>query len=289
MLDYMIYSVGNLVRQQASSPQWREEVRDMRNRIETYYNSLVQSGADMTSRVKLGLFLADTTRDLTAYDKALEIYATTLKDWESLPEAERNSVEGRRIRSSIANGMGSCYLATRKAADALPYYEKALEMDEALFNELAPANDEPLPADDNISADLARAAEDVLSSYRCLGECQFSADDPEEARDTYKRGQELVVRMKNLKPGMSIQYIRLLTALGNLESSCGQIRQAYAAWMNAANVAQRLRQVAPSPAVQAQTVRYLRELEGSIKSVGKQLEEAQKAQQAAESDAPQQQ
>lgn len=279
MLEYMIFSVGDLVSKQASQPMWREEARDMRNRIEEYYKHLKASQASPTLCVKLGLFLANATRDLAAYDKAFEGYNAVLADWNNLPESERTSIEGRRMRSAIANGLGSCLLARGKAADALPYYEEALELDHKLFDELAPENHAELPAGSNISPDLIRAAEDVLSSYRCLGECQFAADDPEEARDTYRKGHELAMRMKNLKPGMSIQYIRLLSAMGNLESNCGVPKKAYAAWMNAATTAQRLRKSSPSPAIQAQTARFLRELENSLKTVNKQLRDEAAAQQ----------
>lgn len=277
LLDYMIFSVGKMASRQASNPLWQEEVRNMRNKLEAYYSGLEKTPATLSRRVKLGVLLADMTRDLTAYDKALEQYTAVLADWESQPEADRNSLEGRRLRSAIANGTGSCLLARRRVKEALPQYEKALEIDMAIYNELAPANGEPLPKGADLSADLGRAAEDVLSSIRCMGECQFLADDPEEARDTYKRGQDLVGRMKHLAPAMSIQYIRLLSALGDLESSCGQPRQAAAAWAAAANLAQRLLQVAPSPSVKAQTVRYLRQLEGSIKTVAKQLQDSQPA------------
>lgn len=280
VLAYMIYDVGNAVRQQASSPMWREQVRDMRNKLEEYYDVRVKNGSDPVERVRLGLFLADTTRDLTAYDKALDEYSAVLAECEKLTEEQINSVDLRRLRSAIENGIGSCYFAQRKAAAAMPHYEKALKIDLEIFNELAPENDAPLPTGNALHPSLAKAAEEVLASYRCLGECQFMADDPEEARDTFKQGQDLVVRMKHLAPPMSIQYIRLLTSLGNLESSCGQLRQAYAAWMNAANIAQRLRQVAPSPAVQAQAARYMQELEPSIKTIGKQLQEAQAAESA---------
>lgn len=273
MLDYMIYSVGDHVRRQAGNAAWREEVRDMRGRLEAYYASLEQSGAPLIERVKLSLFLADITRDLSAYAKAIEGYESTLKLWESLPEQERTSIAGRRMRSTISNGIGSCLLAQKKAEAALPYYEKSMEMDESLYRELAPANEEHLPAGDNISPDLLRAAEDVLSSYRCLAECQYAAEDPEEARDTFKKGREIAIRMRNLKPGMSIQYIRMLTSLGNLESACHSPRAAYAAWVEAIQLAQRLHKVAPTTAVQAQVARYIRELEPLIKSVGKELQE----------------
>lgn len=276
LLDYMIYSVGSMASRQAANPLWREEVRNMRSRIETYYNTI--SADDHATRTKLGLFLADSTRDLTAYSKALEIYAQVLKDWEALPEADRTSIEGRRSRSAIANGMGSCYLGQRKAKEALPYYEEALEIDKGIYNELAPSDGAQLPMGNVISPDLARAAEDVLSSYRCLGECQFAADDPEEARDTYKSGQELAQRMNNLPLPASLQFIRLLTSLGNLENSCNQYRQAAIAWTSACSYAQQLVQRSGTPAaIQAQAARYFRELENSRKSIAKQLEAAQKA------------
>lgn len=273
LLDYMIFSVGDMVRRQAGTAIWRDEVREMHNKLEDYYNFLEEKGQDLTTRIKLGLFLADSARDLSAYQKASELYERTLKNWESQPEDVRSTVASRRMRSSIANGMGSCYLMQRKATEALPYYEKALEIDMSLFNELAPADNAPLPTGDALSPDLAQAAEDILSSYRCLGECQLFAEDPEEARDTFKKGQELINRMKNLTPAVSMQFVRLLSSLGNLESSCGQLRQAQQAWVVAASIAQKLLQAAPSLAIQAQAARYYRELGGSIKSVAKELQQ----------------
>ena len=274
ILDYMIFSVGDMVRKQAANPTWRNEVRDMRNQLDAYYQTL-NDKEDLPTRVRLGLLLADTTRDMSAYGKAMDLYNAVKSDWERQDEAARKTPLGRRIRSAVANGLGSCYLAQNKYNEALTYYEEALEMDKALYRDLAPEGDAPLPAGDNISPDLLRAAEDVISSYRCLGECQFKAEDPEEARDTYKKCQELVMRMKNLKPGMSLQYIRLLSALGNLESSCNQPKRAYAAWLNALDVAQKLRQVAPTAAVQAQTIQFIRQLENSLKSVSHVLKEEQ--------------
>lgn len=280
LLDYMIFSVGEMVRRQAGNAAWRDEVRDMYNKLEDYYNFLEEKGQDIETRIKLGLFLADSARDLSAYQKAVELYEHTLKNWESQPEETRGTVASRRLRSSIANGMGSCYLMQRKATEAMPFYEKALEIDLGLFNELAPENNAPLPTGANLSPDLAQAAEDILSSYRCLGECQLFAEDPEEARDTFKKGQELINRMKNLTPGISMQLVRLLSSLGNLESSCGQLRQAQQAWVGAATIAQKLLQAAPSLAIQAQAARYYRELSASIKSIAKDLQqESQSAEQ----------
>lgn len=286
LLDYMIYSIAEKVRHEASNPAWHDDVRDMRNRLEEYYNSIEANGDNYQDTLRLGLFLANATRDLAAYQRALNLYNKTLSKWEAAPEEFRTGIEGRRMRSAIANGIGSCYFAQNKASEALSYYENALELDRALFEELAPADKAPLPQDDNISPELVNAAVEVLSSYRCLGECQLKAEDPEEARDTFKRGCELALRMKHLKPGMSIQYIRLLSALGDLEYSVGQLRQAYAAWTQAAGVAQKLQQVAPTAAIKVQATNYFRNLEAPIKNTAKELQEAQRAeQQQAESNA----
>lgn len=281
----MIFNIGNMARQQASNPLWRAEVRDLRNRLENYYNSISENAENLQQRIKLGLLLADMTRDLTAYDKALELYNNVLKHLEALPEADRNSIESRRIQSSVENGIGSCYLARRKANEALPHYEKALELDTARYKELAPADGAPLPTGKDLTPELETAAEDLLSSYRCLGECQYMANDPEEARDTYKQGRQIVLNMKNINAGISMQYVRLLSALGNLESSCGNLRQAAEAWAGAGELAQRLRKASDSPAIQAQTTRYLRELENSLKSIAKPLEEMRRAEAEQQADA----
>lgn len=273
LFRYLLFSVADDVRRQVNQPVWVETVRDMRNKIEAYYeaekaNRNLLSDEDLVS---LGLLLADTTRDLAAYEKAQAFYEAAQKDWEALPEEVKKSASGRRLSSAIANGRGYLCLVQRKMSEALPYYEKALQIDRALFDELAPANEAQLPVGEELSDDLAKAAEDTLSSYRCLGDAQFFADDPELARDTYSQGQALAVRMNNLTPAIALQYIRLLSALGNLENNVGNPKKALAAWLEAAKRADTLRRMGPPIAVQLQTVRYLRELEQSIKTVHDKL------------------
>ena len=273
LFRYLLFSVADEVRRQADQPIWIETVRDMRNKIEAYYNEEKANRNSLSEEdiVRLGLLLGDATRDLAAYEKARGFYETAQKDWEALPEEQRKSVSGRRLSSAIANSMGYLCLVQRKMSDAIPYYEKALQIDRALYDELAPADEAPLPVGDGLSEDLAKAAEDVLSAYRCLGDAQFFADDPEIARDTYSQGQALATRMNNLTPDIALQYVRLLSALGNLENSVGNPKKALAAWVEAAKRADALRRMGPPVGVQLQTVRYLRELEQSIKTVHDKL------------------
>lgn len=281
LLNYMIFNIGKLAGEQASNPVWYDQVRDMRNKLEDYYNALEAKGEDPKTSMQLGLLLADITRSMRAYDKALKLYNETLTKWENQPEEARQSLEGRRMRSSIANGMGGCYLVQGKAVDALPYYEKALEIDKAIYDELAPEGQLPT-GNQTISPDLERAAEDILSSYRCLGECQRWANDPEEARDTYKKGQELALRMNNLRPGASLQLIRLRSAQGDLENSLGQLKNAYVAWMSAGQLGQNLLKLGPSASVRAKLIQNLRRLSESIKAISPKVREELEAARAAE-------
>ena len=283
MLEYMIFNIGQLAGEQTTNPVWYEHVRDMRNKLEDYYNSLEARGDEPQLSMRLGLLLADITRSMKSFDKALKLYNDVLSKWEKLPEEERQTLEYRRMRSSIANGMGGCYLVQRKATEALPYYEKALEIDEAIFRELAPEG--PLPMGNApISPDLERAAEDILSSYRCLGECQRWADDPEEARDIYKKGQALAMRMNHLRPGASLQFIRLLSAQGDLENSLGQLQNAYVAWARALQLAQNLEKIGLSPSLLAKVKQDQRKLVESLKAIAPKVRAEQEANRAAEAE-----
>ena len=81
---------------------------------------------------------------------------------------------------------------------------------------------------------VSQAATAVFSSYRCLGECQMLADDPEEARETLKTGIALAEEIRRMTPEMHMQYIRLLVAMGNLESRCGNESEVLRHWARAA-------------------------------------------------------
>lgn len=282
LLDYMIFNVGDVLRREAGQPMWRDLVRDMRNQVEAYYNAMKSTKGDPERMVRMGLFLADGAKDLSAFQKAADIYTTTLKDWEALPEATRTSVQGQRIHSSLANGLAACLMQQRKMAEAMPYYEQALQLDKARFEQLAPKEGNPLPMAADLTADLENAAKDLLSSYRCLAECQLFADDPEQARETLQSGYKAAKAMQNLSVGISFEYLHLLSTLGNLESRVGQPRKALAAWMQAAAVAEQLRKGASSPADQVRAINLLSRLTPSIKMVQSKLKEDQEEEDAKE-------
>ncbi len=271
----MIFNVGDALRREAGQPMWRELVRDMRNQVETYYNALRTTNEDPERLVRIGLFLADGTRDLSAFQKAADIYTATLKDWEALPEEIRGGLSAQELRSFLLNGLGSCLMQQRKMTEALPYYEEALKLDQARYNSVSPGEGKPLPTADHLSPELENAAKDLLISYRCLAECQLFADDPEQARETLQAGQKLALSMQNLSAKISFEFVHLLSTLGNLESRVGQPRKALAAWAQAATIAEKLRVSSSSLAEQAQAIQLIRKLSPSIKTVQNQLQNQQ--------------
>ncbi len=271
LLDYMIFQVGDKLRKEAGQPMWQETVRDMRNEVEAYYNKLRESQGVSERLVRMGLFLADAARELGAPDKALGIYTATMKDWDTLPTDVHSGASGQRIQSFLESGVASCLMQQRKFPDALPHYEKALQLDKERYHQLVPDDSNGLPQGDQMTEEIKQAAADLLASYRCLAECQLFSDDPEVARDTLSNAVKAAQRMKNLVGDIVFEYINLLSTSGNLESRVGEQEKALTAWVNAARCADALRKNSPSPAERAHAARFLNGLTPSIKTVSEQL------------------
>ncbi len=278
LFNFAVYTLAQKVTSPEQFPELNSMVKDMLEMLRSYYAEL-QKGDASLERARLALQIASTTRDLGAHSKALGEYENALKEIEALPEDVRNTPDAQRMLSSCHNGVGLCLLAQNKASEALPKYEAALAVDEALYQAVAPKEGEELP-EGEVEPNLSRAAADLLGSYRCLGDCQRAVDDPEEARTTYMKGQELAQRLKRLSSEMSIAYVKLLTSLGNLDNAMGKSREAMGSWVMAAKVCQSLNASSPKLEVKAETKRCFEALLPAIQSVGQKLqseqEEAQK-------------
>ena len=212
LFNEMLFELLGKVTDPAVFPELNEEVKVLLEQMETYYTELAKSGEGSMERTKLALQIASALRDLNS-GKALEAYTRAQGELNALPEALRNSAEAKRCESDIESGIGSCLLMQNKPAEALPHYEAALAIAQAQFDAVAPAEGEE-PKQGEVAPELSQAATDLLDTIRCLGDCRRMADDPEEARTTYMKGQELVTRLKVLSSSMSISYVKLLTALG---------------------------------------------------------------------------
>lgn len=273
LFQFAVYTLGQKVSSPDMFPELNTMVKDMLEMQRNYYAEL-KKGEPSLERARLALQIASTTRDLGAITKAQSEYENALQEIEALPAEIKGQTDVKRMMSSCYNGLGVCLLTQNKTADALLKYESALAIDAAQYELVAPADGTELP-EGEVEPKLARAATDLVDSYRCYGDCQRAADDPEEALTTYMKGHELIQRLKRLSPEMSIAYVKLLTAMGNLQNSMGKPQEAMGAWVMAAKICQSLNASSPKLDVKAETKRCFDALLPTIQSVGQKLQAEQ--------------
>lgn len=281
LFNETVYTLINKVSDPNTFPMLNAEVKVLLEQLEAYYTELTKTEGGSAERAKLALLIAKTTSDLGAVAKAQDAYTRAADDLAKLSKKERDSAEGQHALIDIENGLGFCALAQNKGADALPHYQAAMDAAQKQFNALAPAEGETLEGKE-IAPELSQATADLLDSIRCLGDCQRFSDDPEEARTTYLKGQELVTRLKTLSSEMSIAYVKLLTALGNLDNSNGKPEQANAAWVLAAQICQQLNASSNRLDIKFETKRCFDALLPAIQNVQAKLKEQQPEQAPAE-------
>lgn len=283
LFNEALYELAQKVTDPAVFPELNEEVKVLLERMEAYYAELSKGEGGSMERTRLALQIADTLRDLASFQKGFDAYTRTMNEFNALPEDIRTSADGQRCLSDIESGLGACLLAQNKVTDALPHYEAALATATAQFEAVAPAEDAE-PKQGEVDPTLSRCATDYLDCIRCLGDCQRAADDPEEARTTYMKGQAAVTRLKVLSSSMSISYVKLLTALGNLDNSAGRAKEALTAWVTAANICKQLNNSSPRLDVKAETKRCYDALIPAIQAVAAGMQPAEQ-QPAAENNA----
>lgn len=270
LMECLVYDLGKHASELAGHPELNASVRNMLALMEDYYTQISEAKAGTPEKLRLALHMADTTRNLTAWERAAASYDRALADYEAMPEAEREKPDNKRMLSAIYNGKAFCRMNTQQLNEALDLYNRSLAVDSAAYERIAPSEGEALP-EGEVEPTLARAAEDLFFSYRCLGECQEAAGDPEEARETLRLGLELAKRLDRLSPGMSLQYIRLLGAMGNLESRCGNEREALNHWTQAATICQRLHETTADAAIRFKVSNQFRNLLPQIQDLQKKL------------------
>lgn len=283
LFDHAVFVLGQRVTVPEEFPEVNAEVKDMLELLNNYYAALQNEPEMAEERARVSLQIAQTVCDLGAYAKAYEAYETAGRDIEALPEEVRRTRETKRSLSMIATGKGACLLAQGKATEALELYKKSFELDMEIFRELHP-EDKPIEGE-TVAPELAAAATGVLDSYRCLGDCQNVAGDPEEARETYKKGMELVQQLRVLAPSMAVSYVKLLIAASDLEYELGDARKALVGWQQAAELCQGLNKANASLKIKADTKRLHDTLIRPIMQVRSRLLEEEKAKSGAETTA----
>lgn len=273
LLEETLYTLAAKVTAVERYPELNSDVKNLLELMNAHYEALCRENAPVQDRARLALLLAQTTRDLGAYPKAQTAFERALADMEALPAADKETPAAKHSLSSAYNGMAFCLLAQQKTPEAQTWYEKALQLDEERLLSLAPAEGEEIEGD--VPNDLSSAAADALDSYRCMGDCQRVAGDPEEASETYKKGQEVVLKLKKLSPEMSIAYIKLLTSMGNLANANGKTQEAGSAWLLAAQLCEKVNASSPRLDVKAETKRLHDVLMPTLQAIIAKLKEEQ--------------
>lgn len=290
LFDHVVFQLAQKVSNPELYPEVNAEVRDALALLNDYYTALENEPEMAEERVRTALLIAGMTCDLGAYAKAYAAYENALKQLELLPEDVRNGRDAKRSLSMIESGLGACLLYQGKSADALAHFQKSLDTDLSVFKELRPDESKPLE-ENNVDPELALAASAVMDSYRCLGDCQNVMGDTEDARETYKKGLEMVPALRVVTPTMAISYIKLLIASADLENSLGNMKGAYVSWFQAGDLSKKIALGNHPIGVRAEAkrlneslIRPLLQVEGKLKEEQRQAAEAAAA--APQPDAP---
>ncbi len=273
--EQLMENIAPLVTDRASTvAEFNEPTKVFLESLQAYYDAIA-SAPPSAERAHIARRIADVMSSLRSYAKGYEAFQRAQADLDALPQSERDSVAGKRLQSAIWTGAGLCLINQNRATDALPYYEKALASDLSVLREVGPAEGEALPTG-SIPPDVSRAVADALGSYRCLGECQLEAGDPEEARDTYRKGLQLMEELKQLdtSSAMGIAFVKLISAQGDLENRCGRDREALSAWVQAARLCNTIISKSGRAATKAQARSCFIRLNPLIKEKSQQLRAA---------------
>lgn len=265
--DRTIFEVADMLRTYVQAPEITESVRLLHELTETYLNALYAakspSPEDLLYRCRVESKLGDLRADLQAGDRAAESYAQVLKTMNSLPEKLQGTVPARRVKSATLAGQAWLAIVKGDLDAAQKNAEAALAIDESLVEQLTPKQGEtPHPAYESVARDL-------MGSYKVRADILNMRDDPEEARDTYKKAVELAKQLKQGSPETARKLVVVLSALGDLEKQTGNIDRAIESWFSAAKFCQELSKQARRD-VKAQAVRDFKALKERIE--GAQVE-----------------
>lgn len=275
LMDYVLHEIAAKVTDPVEYPMVNSQVKDMLVLLEEYYAAL-QHETDMPAeKARIAVLIATTRNQLGAWARAHEEYNQALKDIEALSEDARKDPEFRRAVSTIQSGIASCLLMQGKASEALGYYEQSLKTDEEIFASLGLPAGQPLPKGTN-DPRITEAVVNLLGSYRCLGDCQNLLDDPEEAKETYRKGEEFIQGLNVLTPEMGVAFVKLLSVSGALEQQMGNEKGAYGKWYAAVSTCQTLYKI-NNRAIQASAQKYFNQLVGPYTALARKLAAAQKA------------
>lgn len=229
-----IFDMGDMLRVYASSPEVQPSVRVLHELTENYLTALSkaeeETPEEVLYRIRVECKLGDLRSDLGAYDRAAECYRHVHEVLQTLPEDMKKRTDVCRVQSAVYAGLSYLSIVKNDLARALEYADEALKIDFALSERLA-------PKDGGVAdSQYEEVVADLMGSYKVKGDILVLRDDPEEAKDTYKKSVRLAERLKQGPPSMGRRQITVLSALGDVEKRMGNEKQAKAYWISAARI-----------------------------------------------------
>ncbi len=256
LFDVMLYKAVDTMGKYAKQPYFTEVMRETLALMQEYYDALPTDADNSVERMKLALSIANVCRELTAYTRAGDMYQQALTSYEMMPVEEQNATEMKFKKSTIFNGIASCKLMTPATrGEAAAYYKKQLDLDKSIYDAMIPEGVVP-----SITPEISTAASNLVSSYRCMGDCLVVTEEFEDARDTYKKAVELGKKLTSRTVPMMFEFIKLYTALGDLENKCGNDLAAAQAWGSAAVDCKKLFENSKDNATKLECKRYFERL-----------------------------
>ncbi len=256
LFNGMLFQTVETMGKYAKQPFFIETMRNTLDLMQQYYDLLPADAENAEERTKLALSIADICRELTAYSRAGEMYAQALANYDSMPAEAQEQNEMKFKKSSILNGIASCKLmipATK--GEAVACYQEQLDWDKSVYASLVPDGTVP-----TITPEISTAVSNLVSSYRCMGDCLAYTEELEDARDVYKQAVELGTKLTQRTVNMMQEFIKLYTALGDLENRCGNDKDAAQAWATAAVACRQLFEKVQDNAVKLECKRYIERL-----------------------------
>jgi len=282
LFEILLYNTADTIAELARHPELQAPAQLLLEKLQAYDDVLSAHDSNKLESARIALTIAKTCSSLNAGKRAEQNYQKAL-DRLLILAKEDDTQQIKRLMSTAYNGLAFSKLSQKDVTSALVLYKKQLALDEALFELVAPAASSPPPVN-SWSDEIALASSNLISSYRCLGDALSANDELEDARDTYRKGIKHASTLNKLSQNMTMQYIKLLTAMGNLESRCNKEKEALQAWSAAAKLAQKINEVSKTPSVKFESKRAFDTLLPLIKRISAKLQAQEEAQKAATKD-----
>ncbi len=236
--------VKDLIKKSANSAAVRDVATVLLEKLENHYNAISSQPVDK-ARVKLAVDIAEFQRQLTAWERSYTSYERALKDWEALEMKDKAEISVQRLKSSIYNGLAFTLLSrpssnpvlvAENRQKALGFFKEQLDSDLSIFNAIGPKEGDAVPAG-SWSEDINTATNDLISSYRCVGDGFLLTDNNADAEAAYQEGVKIAQRVQKLSEQPTLQLIRILSALGDLQLKMNKEAEAVKSLTSAAQIA----------------------------------------------------